>query len=137
MTNQTELERLRARIADVEEELAAWRGMSEVDAETHRLLAYNIRDAFEMPGLQPAKLIATLYHSPRPISYDVLDELMPSTIGDDRKFRTLFNTLACYARRALGQDAIRTLRGWGYELTPAGRALVEAELAAATASEKK
>jgi hypothetical protein len=126
----TELDDLRARLARAEEELEAWRATGPGDAERLQLQALVLRRAFPcLPGHASALLMAALAASSRPISYTMIDDIVPPTQSADRKSQSFLSTIVCYVRRALGPGAIITHRGYGYEMTPAARQRVAAILA--------
>ncbi len=122
-----EIEALRARLARAEEELAVWREhTAESDLDRLNLMAFKIRQHFKtLPGHATALCLAVLYSSSRPVSYSVLDELIPPRTQSDRDTRAFLSTIVCHARKAVGIDGIVTHRSWGYSMTPQGRAILD------------
>lgn len=126
----TEIERLRRELAAAEEELAAWRAVTIDRADELTRLALAIRTAFPaLPGHGPALYIAALYSANRPLSFAALDDAIPAKQTDNRNCKATLSTLTCHARTALGRDAIKTHRGYGYSLTPVGRERIRAAIA--------
>jgi len=125
-----EIEALRTRLARAEEELAAWRDHStESNVDKLQLMAFQLRQHHKMPGHAVAMALAVLYTSSRPVSYGVLDELIPPKTSEERNTRAFLSTIVCHARKVVGKDGITTHRAWGYSLTPQGRAVLDATFA--------
>lgn len=117
------LEEARERIAWLESELGM-RGRAEV--------ADRLRRALHQPGQQrhafgAAKMLAALYTAQgRPLSLYQLMEASPPASGaieDDRDPKLVVVWISS-ARKGLGFDAIATVWGHGYRLTPEGIARV-------------
>lgn len=73
---------------------------------------------------QCAEFIAALYNAKgRPVSNYQLCELVPTHRTVDRNI-AVTKVWVYGARRALGVHAVRTARGFGYQLTPEGMAQV-------------
>ena len=91
------------------------------------LLVAKASDRYLRP--QDAYVMALLYRSRRPVSYlRILDETpgMAGARGDElERSRATLRTWIHRIRATFGHEVVRNHWGWGYELTPSGRAVVE------------
>tara|TARA_R110000868_G_scaffold142532_3_gene359943 strand:- start:628 stop:1041 length:414 start_codon:yes stop_codon:yes gene_type:complete len=134
MTNpyQAEIDRLRRDLTETRAELDEWRaGGGSPDRERSDELARisHVRRSLNLRLPSAARLALALYDVPRPLSRETLDELVPSVGVNERNTTALFSALVCYLRKGLGADGVETIRGWGYALTPTGRAKMDAIVA--------
>lgn len=127
MTKSDELTQLRARLAEAEAELEAWRKYDLPDADTLHMPARKLREKLGLRNLGTAKLALALYEYPRPVSLPTLGELVPP-MNEGRHDVNYFSAEVCYLRRSIGFDAVTTHWGWGYELTPKGRDIIRKAL---------
>jgi hypothetical protein len=131
MTRSDELTKLRAQLADAEAELEAWRAYDSVDSTTLELPARRLRAQLKLRNLGTAKVALALYNCPRPLSVAMLAELVPARQerrGQERHDINYFAVEICYLRSAIGYPAVKTIWGWGYEMTPEGRATIKQAL---------
>jgi DNA-binding response OmpR family regulator len=66
----------------------------------------------------------------RAVSQAFIDENLPLGKGHERESAQAINVLICLLRKRVGPRMIGTKWGFGYFITPAGRALVDEALAA-------
>ncbi len=130
MNNRSEIDTLRAELAEAKAELEAWRTYDRSVASDRTYdRARKLQESLNLYPPAACRLVVALYDARRAVSRDMLAELIPPVWRDERGNEpAFFSTLVCYARRALGRNAIHTHYGRGYELTPAGRERVAAIL---------
>lgn len=134
---KSEVETLRKQLAEAHAELEAWRSYDRNDdGDATRVVddvvkVWSLRKAYPTlrTNVAPRMAIA-LYESHTPLSVERLDELVPMSWarngGERRDLRAYFSVLACHLRNALGRDAVETVNGYGYQLSPGGRELLTA-----------
>jgi DNA-binding response OmpR family regulator len=114
------------RIAELEAENAWLRGElgAARDADKHETLC----KVFGTRHGTSLRLIVALHAAKgRAMTHGQLEDV----IGPDREaeyHEDMVKVVVCNARKAIGRDAIRTLWGAGYAMTPAGMAKVDAAL---------
>jgi len=88
-----------------------------------------LRQAYPMPRSAARLVLALRAAGQRGLTYQQLDEALPQTRGPDgeRQLKVL-TVWACHARKALGSDAIQTIWGRGFRISPQGAARVDAAL---------
>lgn len=125
MTKGDELTQLRAKLAEAEAELEAWRSYDAHDDKTLDMPARKLRAKLGLRNLGTARTALALYHSPlKRLSIAQLAERVPP-MNDGRHDVNYFSAEVCYLRRAIGFESVSTLWGWGYELTPQGLAIIK------------
>lgn len=119
-----------ARCEELEEEVAYLRSelrLSGSEAEIDRL-----RD-FLGPtgsrGLVVGFVMALHRANGRTLAPWTLLDAMPSPTGNQDRTQELVKSVACFARKALGRDAIETVWGRGYRLSPAAMVRITNALA--------
>lgn len=128
MTRNEELDQLRARVAELEEELDAWRTYDTHDFDTLNIPALKLRKALGMKSPGVARLALALYRSPvKRMSHADLEIALPP-VDADRQSGKLFHVMVCHLRTALGKDAVETFWGWGWGLTPKGIEMIRQAL---------
>lgn len=126
----TELETLRTRNADLEEQVAYLRSELRLVLDGEQAAVLRSFLAIETQG---AYALSLLYAAQgRPMSAHRLVEALPACQirGEDRDPKQA-NVVVFRLRKQLGADKIQTVAGIGYTLTDAGRALVRDTLARA------
>lgn len=126
-----EVEPLHRRIAELEEELAAYKAADRADD----YLAYvaDVMKALGVTANQAAILLAMHRSHPSPMSRDALADVTslphPGVMleGDERCIKAI-DVLVCHTRKRLGREAIENVRGLGYRLSAVGRELVRGAL---------
>jgi DNA-binding response OmpR family regulator len=118
---------LEERVAWLESELGL-RRETEAEDRLHRFMTSEAAYTINRPGA--CRFTLALYRARgRAVSRpQVLEAVPPVAGGEDERNWRIVDVWACHARRALGVDAIQTVRSRGYRLTEAGMARVAAIL---------
>lgn len=124
-------EELEERVAWLESELGLQR---DADVEARMLAAFPHQAGVPYhPSRRGAlRALLALYQAKgRPVTHlQILEAVPPANGGDDERTSNLVATWVCVARRIVGRDAIESVWGKGYRLTPTGLARVSAALEA-------
>lgn len=114
---------LETRIADLEAEVAYWKSEAQLGADA--TLVASIASAF---GMTPAEawIVGALWRLPagRVGRRDRLLEDQPHHRPDSDRYNNIIDVLVHRIRRAMGTDAVETVRGSGFRLTDHGRDLM-------------
>lgn len=118
MSSADRIADLEARVAYLESELGLAIGLDQVH-QVRRVL--NVTQTH-------AHFLLTLYRRRgRSLSYDQLDERIPSVVGRGEAPRNTIRVFALQIRRRIGADALETVEG-GYRLAPRGLDLIRQAL---------
>ena len=88
-----------------------------------------LRQVYPMPRSAARLVLALRAAGQRGLTYQQLDDALPQVRGaeGERQLKVL-TVWAHYARKALGFDAVETIWGRGFRLSPQGAARVDAAL---------
>jgi hypothetical protein len=88
-----------------------------------------LRQAYPMPRSAARLVLALRAAGQRGLTYQQLDDALPQVRGaEGERQLKVFSVWAHYARKALGFDAVETIWGRGFRISPQGAARVDAAL---------
>lgn len=139
LTDRERCLHLEARVAELEEELAAWRGNARDAGRDQQSLEREARlqqllrgTGCHSTGCSSRLLLGLMARPGRPISYGVLSGLVAK---DEDVTPHIVNVAVCHARKALRSwglpGRIENIWGKGYAMTPDLAAALAAKLEAA------
>lgn len=107
------------RCQELEDEVRSLR--RELAYEIDRNKAHELRRGLRLTKAQ-AEIMWLLYTSNgRNVTIEAMDELTPGRHGIRRQSTKVFQVQVCRLRELMGSEAIETVPGVGYRLTPLGR----------------
>jgi DNA-binding response OmpR family regulator len=113
-----------ARCQELEEEVAWLKGELGLRLDADKIAV--LSNAFGFSPNQTKMALTLLASNGRPVTRIQLDEAMP---GAPERSYSYVSVYVSHIRQALGFDAIETVWGQGYRLTPAGAEKIRAALA--------
>ena len=88
-----------------------------------------LRQVYPMPRSAARLVLALRAAGQRGLTYQQLDDALPQVRGaEGERQLKVFSVWAHYARKALGFDAVETIWGRGFRISPQGAARVDAAL---------